>query len=157
MKTYDINDALEQLKTQDSAAFFTSGASMRPLLRTHKDIVIISRVDRPLRVGEVPLYKRNGVKKLILHRIIDIKPDGTYIIRGDNTYQNEYVPHSDVVGVMTALYRGGKYIDCNTSKRYKLYVKLNRFFYPVRRFWKTKIRATLGKIKRKFIKQKNPR
>ena len=152
MKIYDINDAIKQLETQESATFFTSGASMRPLLRTHKDIVVISKVTQPLRVGDVPLYKKKGVNKLILHRIIGMKNDGTYIIRGDNTYHKEYVPHSDVVGVMTALYRGGKYIDCNNSKKYKIYVWFNKVLYPVRWLWKTKIRATLGKIKRKIIK-----
>lgn len=151
MKTYDINAVEEQLKNQDTAAFLTSGASMRPLLRTHKDIVVISRAKHPLAVGEVPLYKKRGVDKLILHRIIGIKEDGTYITRGDNTYHKEYIPQSDVVGVMTAVYRGGKYIDCASSKAYKIYVKINKFLYPVRYVWKTKIRATLGKIKRKIL------
>lgn len=151
MKTYDINAVEEALKTQDTAAFLTSGASMRPLLRTHKDIVVISKASHPLAVGEVPLYKKKGVEKLILHRIIGVTNDGTYIIRGDNTYHKEYVPQSDVVGVMSAIYRGGKYIDCATSKRYKRYVKINNFFYPVRWLWKTKIRAFLSKIKRKII------
>lgn len=148
MKTYDINDAINQLQTQQSAAFLTSGASMRPLLRTHKDIVVIARPTFPLVVGDVPLYKKNGVDKLVLHRIIGIKPNGTYIIRGDNTYHKEYVKQEDIVGVMTAIYRGGKYIDCANSKRYKLYVKWNRLTYPIRCVWKTKIRATLGRIKR---------
>lgn len=151
MKTYDINAVEEQLKNQDTAAFLTSGASMRPLLRTHKDIVVISRAKHPLAVGEVPLYKKRGVDKLILHRIIGIKEDGTYITRGDNTYHKEYIPQSDVVGVMTAVYRGGKYIDCSTSRTYKIYVKINRVLYPVRWLWKTKIRAFLGKIKRKIL------
>ncbi len=151
MKTYDINAVEEALKTQDTAAFLTSGASMRPLLRTHKDIVVISKASHPLAVGEVPLYKKKGVEKLILHRIIGVTDDGTYIIRGDNTYHKEYVPQSDIVGVMSAIYRGGKYIDCATSKRYKRYVKINKFFYPVRWLWKTKIRAFLSKIKRKII------
>ncbi len=151
MKTYDINAVEQALETQDTAAFLTSGASMRPLLRTRKDIVVISKATHPLSVGDVPLYKKKGVSKLILHRIIDIAPDGTYIIRGDNTYHKEYIPQSDVIGVMTAIYRGGKYIDCTNSKGYKIYVKVNKFFYPVRWLWKTKIRAFLGKIKRKII------
>ncbi len=152
MKTYDINAVEQALKTQDIAAFLTSGASMRPLLRTHKDIVVISKATHPLAVGEVPLYKKKGVEKLILHRIIGIADNGIYIIRGDNTYHKEYVPQSDVVGVMTAIYRGGKYIDCTTSKRYKLYVKWNKLVYPIRYVWKTKIRAFLGKVKRKILK-----
>lgn len=151
MKTYDINAVEEALKTQDSAAFLTSGASMRPLLRTHKDIVVISKVTHTLAVGDVPLYKKRGVDKLILHRIIGIKPDGTYIIRGDNTYHKEYVKQEDIVGIMTAIYRSGKYIDCTNSKKYKMYVKINKLLYPVRYIWKTKIRAFLGKIKRKIF------
>ncbi len=151
MKTYDINDVIEVLKTQESAAFLTSGASMLPLLRTHKDIVIIKRAVHPLKVGEVPLYKKDGVEKLILHRIIGKQPDGTYITRGDNTYHKEYIPKADIVGVMTAVYRGGKHIDCASSKRYKFYVKWNRLCYPIRWLWKTKIRAVLGAIKRKII------
>ena len=151
MKTYDISAVEDALKTQDTAAFLIKGASMLPLLRTHKDIVIISKTTHPLAVGDVPLYKKKGVKKLILHRIIDIASDGTYIIRGDNTYHKEYVSQNDVVGVMTAIYRSGKYIDCTTSKGYKIYVQLNKFFYPVRWLWKTKIRAFLSKIKRKII------
>lgn len=152
MKTHDINDVEKILNTQDTAAFLTSGASMQPLLRTHKDIVVIKKAAHPLQIGQVPLYKKTGVQKLILHRIIDICDDGTYITRGDNTYHKEYVLPSDVIGVMTSIYRGGKYIDCNTSKRYMFYVKTNKFFYPVRYIWKTKIRAVLSKIKRKIAK-----
>ena len=152
MKTYDINSVEEALKTEESVAFLTRGASMHPLLRTHKDIVVIAPAKHPLGVGEVALYRVKGCENLVLHRIIGIGTDGAYIIRGDNTYKKEYVLPQNVVGVMTAVYRGGKYIDCATSKKYNLYVKLNRFFYPVRFVWKTKIRATLGKIKRKIIK-----
>ena len=151
MKTYDINTVEEQLKTQDTVAYLTSGASMRPLLRTHKDIVMISKAQHPLSVGDVPLYKKKGVEKQILHRIIGVSHDVTYIIRGENTYQKEYVPQSDVVGVMTAIYRGGKYIDCSTSRTYKIYVKTNRLLYPARWLWKTKIRAFLGRVKRKIL------
>lgn len=152
MKTHNLDLAKEILQSNESAAFLTSGASMRPLLRTHKDIVIISRANHPLSIGEVPLYSKKGVSKLILHRIIDIAPDGRYIILGDNTYRKEYVPQEDVVGVMTAIYRGGKYIDCKNSKAYKFYVKTVRFFYPVRWVWATKIRPILSKIKHKIFK-----
>lgn len=152
MNATSINTAEEQLKTNESAAFLTSGTSMRPLIRAHKDIVVISRVQKPLKVGDVPLYKKDGSDKLILHRIIDIAPDGTYIIRGDNTYSKEYIPQCDIIGVMSALYRGGKYIDCKTSKLYKVYIKVNRFLYPVRYLWKVKIRPILVKIVKKIIK-----
>ena len=125
---------------------------MKPLLRTHKDIVVISRTSRPVSVGEVVLYRKTGADKLVLQRIIGVKQEGTYRIRGDNTYSNEYVPQSDILGVMTAVYRSGKYIDCKKSVLYKIYVKLNRFFYPVRLIFKTKILVFLVKIKRKIFR-----
>lgn len=150
MKTYDIGVVEEQLKTQETVAFLTRGASMKPLLRTHKDIVVISKPSHPLNIEDVPLYKKKGVEKLILHRIIGIKADGTYITRGDNTYHKEYVKQSDVVGVMTALYRNGKYINCSTSRVYKMYVKSNKLFYPARWLWYTNIRPFLRKIYKKI-------
>ncbi len=154
MKTYDINAVEEALQTQETVAFLTRGASMRPLLRTHRDIVVIKRVDCPLKIGDVPLYKVKGKSELVLHRIIGINDDNTYNIRGDNTYVNEKVRVDAIVGVMVALYRNGKYIDCYNSKGYKFYVKTNKFFYPLRWFWRTKIRATAGKIKRKIKREK---
>lgn len=151
MKTHNLNSAKEVLQHNETAAFLTSGTSMYPLLRTHKDIVVISRAVHPLSVGEVPLYSKKGVTKLVLHRIIGISPDGKYIIRGDNTYTKEYIPKEDIVGVMTAIYRSGKYIDCKNSKWYKIYVKTVIAFYPLRWLWKTKIKVILSKIKRKIL------
>lgn len=152
MKTYDITSVEKALQTQNIVASMPNGISMRPLIRMNKDIVLITKATHPLNIGEVPLYRRSDTKKLVLHRIIGIKSDGTYIIRGDNTYHNEYIPQDDVVGVMVGIYRGKKYIDCATSKKYKIYVKLNSFFYPVRFVYK-KILAKLSKIKRSIIKQ----
>ena len=152
MKAYSLNSAEEVLKNNETSYFLTSGASMKPLLRTHKDIVVISCTSRPVSVGEVVLYRKTGADKLVLHRIIGVKQEGTYIIRGDNTYSNEYVPQSDILGVMTAVYRSGKYIDCKKSVLYKIYVKLNGFFYPVRLIFKTKILVFLVKIKRKIFR-----
>ncbi|MDO4608002.1 MAG: S24/S26 family peptidase [Clostridia bacterium] len=152
MKTYDINEVELRLKTEPTVAYLTSGASMRPLLKTNRDIVVISKPQFPLKIGDVALYKKKGVDRLILHRVIGIQPNGDYITRGDNTYHKEYIPTGDVIGIMTAVYRRGKHIDCAHSKGYKFYIKINKFFYPVRWLWYTKIRATLGKIKRLLVK-----
>lgn len=60
MKAYSLNSAEEVLKNNETSYFLTSGASMKPLLRTHKDIVVISRTSRPVSVGEVVLYRKTG-------------------------------------------------------------------------------------------------
>lgn len=154
MKAENINSAEKLLSENETASFLTSGSSMYPLLRTHKDIVTVKRAETPLRVDDVPLYKKEGRENLVLHRIIGITNDGIYIMRGDNTYRKEYVKPCDVVGVMVSIYRNGKYIDCLKSKGYKIYVKITKFFYPVRWFWHIAVRPVLGNFKRKILKLK---
>lgn len=152
MAETELKNADEVLKTQDEVMSLTRGTSMRPLLRQGRDIVVIKRPQFPLKVGDVPLYKVKSRKELVLHRILKVNPDGSYIIRGDNLFAKEHVLESQIVGVMKAFYREGKYCDCEKSRKYKLYIFLNRASYPVRRFWKLTLRPILSKIKHKIIK-----
>lgn len=153
MNTYNLNTAEARLSEQKTAAFLTSGASMRPLIRSRKDIVVISRIDAPVKRGDVLLYKKAGVQNLILHRVIEVQ-DGLYITRGDNTYHKEYISKDDAVGVMTALYRGGKFIDPKKSMAYNMYVFFNRIFYPIRYIYNVYVRPILSKFKRAIIAKK---
>ena len=40
------------------------------------------------------------------------------------------LPENQIVGVMKAFYRDGKYFDCEKSRKYKVYVVLNRMKLP---------------------------
>ncbi len=152
MAETDLKNVEELLKTQDEVMTRTRGISMRPLLRQGRDIVVIKKAELPLKAGDAPLYKVKGRKELVLHRILKVNPDGSYIIRGDNLFVKEHVLESQIVGVMKAFYREGKYCDCEKSRKYKLYIFLNRVSYPLRRFWKLTLRPILSKIKHKIIK-----
>lgn len=152
MAATELKDAEELLKTQDEVATRTRGTSMRPLLRQGRDIVVIKRPEFPLKAGDVPLYRVRGKKELVLHRILKTGKDGVYIIRGDNLYVKEYVKESQIVGVMKAFYRDGKYCDCEKSRKYKLYIILNRVSYPLRYLWKCAVRPMLVKVYKKFFK-----
>ena len=131
----ELKNAEELLKTQDEVMTRTKGISMRPLLRQGRDIVVIKRPQFPLKAGDVPLYRVKGKEELVLHRILRVKKDGTYIIRGDNLFLKEYVKESQIVGVMKAFYREGRYCDCEKSRKYKLYIVLNRVSYPLSYLW----------------------
>jgi signal peptidase I len=124
----------------------TLGSSMRPLFKTHRDAVILSRPDREIRKYDVVLYKTE--RGYILHRVIKIKGD-TLIIRGDNTFVREYVKAADVFAYMIAFNRKGKRREI-TDTSYVLYSRFWNFIYPVR-FVLRKIRTFLGKIKRKLL------
>lgn len=124
------------------------GTSMFPMLRSGKDIIDIIPPVFPLKNNDVVLYRVKGFDKLILHRIIK-KPQGkTYVIRGDNTYRNEFVNESDIVGVLEGFYRNGKYHNCKKDVSYHIYVFFMRALYPVRYFWVFFLRRAISKIKR---------
>lgn len=151
MENKKIN-ADELLEISDEVHVLTSGISMRPMLREHKDIAVIERVKQKLKKNDVPLYRRAGCDKLVLHRIIKVTDNG-YVIRGDNLFTNEYdVTDEDIVGVLKAFYRDGKYYDCAKSKVYHTYILLNRMGYPFRCLWRLKIKPFFAKIKHLIFK-----
>lgn len=154
MQHLDIYEIEEKLKNDEEVSSLTVGISMEPMLRQHRDIVIIKRVNGRLKRNDVPLYRRAGCDRFVLHRILKVTSDG-YVIRGDNLYTKEYdVKDGDIIGVLKAFYRDGKYYDCEKSRKYKTYVFLMRTSYPFRYFWKFRLRPFLGKVKRFFLKQK---
>ena len=142
---------LNALETNGEFISRTRGVSMRPLFRQGKDLVVITKPTRELKKGDVPLYKRRKYDFLVLHRILEVKEDH-YVIRGDNTYSLEHVPKDFVVGVLKEFYRNGKYVNCETSKGYKLYVKFINLIYPLRFLWAKIIRPFLAKIKHLIFK-----
>lgn len=123
----------EELKEKGVLVYTNVGTSMRPLIRQGKDVMIIKRFDNccKLKKMDVPLYKReNG--QYVLHRIIKVTKDG-YVIRGDNTYSNEYgVTDHQIIGVLTGVIRNGKEISVN-SFGYKVYSYFWLYTYYIRK------------------------
>lgn len=123
----------EELKEKGILVYTNVGTSMRPLIRQGKDVIIIKSVDNccKLKKMDVPLYKReNG--QYVLHRIIKVTKDG-YVIRGDNTYSNEYgVTDSQILGVLSGVIRNGKEISVN-SMGYKVYSYFWLYTYYIRK------------------------
>lgn len=124
----------EELKEKGVLVYTNVGTSMRPLIRQGKDVMIISSLDklgRDLRKMDVPLYKRDS-GQYVLHRIIKVTKDG-YVIRGDNTYSNEYgVTDSQILGVLSGVIRNGKEISLN-SFGYKVYSYFWLYTYYIRK------------------------
>ena len=152
MAETDLKNVEELLKTRDEVMTRTRGISMRPLLRQGRDIVVIKKPQFPLKVGDAPIYKVKNKKELVLHRILKVNDDGSYIIRGDNLFFKEHVFENQIVGVMRAFYREGKYCECEKSLKYKVYVFLNRISYPLCCLWSVRLRPLLSKIKHKIFK-----
>lgn len=151
MLSLQNDDVIKAFKSGEIIISHFSGTSMFPMLKSGKDRVVIVPVDRSLKKNDVPLYE-GGNGKLVLHRIIKVKPDG-YVIRGDNLYRNEYdVTDEKIVGVLKGFYKGDKLYNCDTNFRYKLYVCFIHATYPLRYVFVMLLRPCLVKIKH-FIKR----
>lgn len=147
----DLNSVGEGLKHKTEVSALTKGASMRPMLREHRDIVVLEKVTGELKVGDVVAYPGAG-NTYTIHRIVRIKK-GALIIRGDNNYFTEFnIKKEDIVGILKEFYRDGKYINCKTNKGYKIYTRYIILSYPFRFLWKKCIRPFLSKIKHTIFK-----
>ena len=136
----------EILERDGKLIYKTRGVSMNPMLYQNRDLIVIRPPEGRLAVHDVALYRRG--KSYVLHRVIAVNDDGTYLIRGDNTYADEIVPEKAVIGVLTEFVRNGKQYKV-TDPEYQRYVKFWCEAYPARSLythakWRTK--AVLRRI-----------
>ena len=134
---------IENILSKDGVyASVTSGVSMRPLFKTHRDMVILKSAEERPKKYDVVLYRIGD--KYILHRIVRV-------IRGDNTYRKEIVPFDKIIAVLTAVNRKGKRIEV-TDLGYRMYSVFWTAIYPLR-YPIGKGRLILGAIYRKIFKK----
>ncbi len=88
------------------------GQSMLPFLRQETDILTVGpKQFYEIRVGDVVLASYQG--SYVLHRIVAIKNDGTYLLRGDAHFKkSEQVAGRDIVGILASIERGESMIAC---------------------------------------------
>lgn len=130
----------------------TVGCSMKPLFKTHRDMIILEKCIESPQKYDVVLYRIGD--KYILHRIIGIDTQKScFVIRGDNTYKKEYVPFSKVIARLTAFTRKGKHSSVN-DRSYKIYSRVWNFIYPVRYVFNLAKRV-ISKIYRTIFKRKS--
>lgn len=143
----------ELVETQGAYIGPTVGVSMLPMLKNRRDTIVVRAKTERLKPLDVALYKRGDA--YILHRVIQ-PVDGGYLIRGDNTYTDEWIPEEDVFGVLTEFFRKDKHYFC-TDKKYLRYAKRRVKTYKSRRFFvriKCKIKGACRRVLSLF-KRKN--
>lgn len=125
----------EELLARDGqVVLHVVGHSMEPLLHDRQSIVVVTDIHQVTpRRSDVVLYKKNGT--FILHRVLTAKQN-SYIIRGDNGIECDYMMQKDVLGVMTGFYRAPESrLITRDSFDYRLYCA---FLTPIRlacRMW----------------------
>jgi len=120
----------EELERTGRLVYTNQGDSMRPLIHKQHDMLIISKVSRPLKKYEVPLYKRDS-GEYVLHRVLKVDKQG-YVLCGDNRWNREYgITDKHILGVLEAVIRDGKRISV-TDWNYRIYMHLWCDFFYVR-------------------------
>ena len=129
MEKVNLQNAAEALKERQEVEVLTYGRSMEPMLKEHRDIAVIRRPDAPLKKGDIVLYTRDN-KSFVLHRIVKIRGE-KLIIRGDNNlFYERDIKKEDIIGILAALYRKGKYME-KESGQFKRFAVLNKLRFPV--------------------------
>lgn len=120
----------EVIAKQGKLIYTNVGDSMYPLIKP-RDLLVIKKVDRPLRRLDIPLYKRdNG--QYVLHRIIKVRKND-YLICGDNrTCVEEGITDKHVIGILTDIIRNGETISVSRFDK-KLHAHLLFDFFPIRK------------------------
>ena len=145
MQKYTFEEIIEK---EGRLVYSSVGTSMLPLIRQGRDLIVIEKPNGRLAKYDIPLYKRAGCQ-YVLHRVVKVLPEG-YIICGDNLWAKERVADSQIIGVLTAIVRGGRELPIE-SPRFKLYSRVWVALYPLRVLY-FKARGLGGRIKRKLRK-----
>lgn len=109
------------------------GISMLPMLRQEKDSVELSPLPEQLKSYDLPMYQRKD-GKMVIHRIVAVKED-YYVCMGDNTERFEKIYPEQMIGVVSAFWRGEKRIEVS-SPFYRLYCRFWRPTRPLRILYK---------------------
>ena len=127
----------EQLACGQSVRFSPKGKSMLPMLREHRDSVVLSPVPEKLKKYDLPLYQRmNG--QYVLHRIVEA--GDTFTCIGDNQFVKEQgLRKEQMIAVVTAFERDGKEYKV-TDISYLLYCRWWYHSRKFRHFWRRGVR-----------------
>ncbi len=139
----EADDPAELLKSGKSfVSLSMRGHSMEPLLHEGKSYVVIRPLESPLKKGDITLrLRKNG--KYVLHRLVD-EDDTYYYTRGDNCIKKERFLKKRIIGVVTEIYRDGKWFPV-TDRRYRAYVWVWMHSFPLRMIW-YRLREGLSEI-----------
>lgn len=98
------------LEDTQSVPLVISGSSMTPFLAHGRDTVYLSKIHRPLKKGDMILYRRDS-GAYILHRIWAVE-DGTYTLVGDaQTRLEPGIRPDQILALVTAVRRRGKLLQ----------------------------------------------
>lgn len=101
---------LALLEETQTVPLVISGSSMTPFLAPGRDTVYLSKAKKPLRKGDMVLYRRNN-GYYILHRVFKADADGYTMVGDAQTQLEPGITRDQVCAVVTAVRRKGKLLQ----------------------------------------------
>ena len=152
----DAIDAIEEvLASGGEFCIYPKGTSMLPLIVQTRDSVVLKRnFDIPAKKHDIAFYRRkNG--QFVLHRVMDICSDGTYVMCGDNQLVLEKgIEKEQIIAYVSLINRKNKAVRME-GFIYSAYVFLwtkmtirRMFFFPRR------VKSKLARMVRKVFPKK---
>ena len=123
-KEYELADTIdvieEILESGGEFKMYPRGKSMLPLIVEGEDSVVIVKNSGALKKHDIAFYRRdNG--QFVLHRVVKVCSDGSYVMCGDNQiYLEKGIKDSHIIGVLTELYKKEERYDFG-SLSHRLY------------------------------------
>ncbi len=114
------------LKEDKELTYISNGYSMYPLIKQREDILHIVLLERKPLLGDILLYKDIN-EHYILHRLIKIKKDGTYLLAGDNNYWvDKPIREENILGILKDITKkDGKIINLEKDYKFKGFLKVH--------------------------------
>ena len=115
-KEFRLSDAIEIIEDvlADGGEFNMKpkGSSMLPLIVGDRDSIVLKRdFVNIARKHDIAFYRRPG-GQFVLHRVMKVCKDGTYVMCGDSqTVLERGVPSTSIIGVVSTIVRNGKKIN----------------------------------------------
>lgn len=124
--------------------FTPTGTSMLPMLDGVSDTVTFAPSPERLKKYDVAFYQRaNG--QLVLHRVVGLKKDGSYVFSGDGQFYYEYgITDDNILALMVKFTHNGKEYKTDDYS-YRLYIR--------RMMFKKRLRIFALKVYHKLFKR----
>ncbi len=141
----------ETLEQGGSFRLTVTGTSMVPTIRGGRDSVTLVRKNGKPEKYDLPLYRRRD-GSFVLHRIVGMDPDGSYVMCGDHQWVLEHgILPEQMIGVVTEIERKGRRFSV-LDRRYLRWVRFWVWALPMRRSF-FRLCALPGRLRR-FITRK---
>jgi len=123
-------EQLEQLQKNGVFLSVPHGDSMRPMIRSMRDVLEVSALTREPKRRDLVYYQRPDGQG-VLHRVLKVEKNRFYIV-GDNCWQIETVLREHIQGIVLRFCRKGKW-HSTEELGYRLYVRLWTDLFFLRR------------------------